>query len=661
MRIGLFSDTYLPDVNGVVTSVELLRKKLCELGHEVFVICTYKGLLKVEKEGNIIRLPGIEAKKLYGYALTSPLHPLMMDEIKDLELDIIHLHTEFGVGIFGQMCAESLHIPLVRTYHTTYEDYTHYINFLHSDSFDKLAKKIVINWTKYLGRHCLRMIVPSKKTYDLLVSSYGLKVPIDIIPTGIELDRFDPKDKDDAECQKVKDSCKVGPKEKLLLYVGRVAQEKSIDLLIRTMSLAKDLKVKLLIVGGGPDLENLKDLVNQSGLQDKVYFAGKVPFVEVPQYYHACDAFISASTSETQGMTYVEAMSSARIIFARRDECVKELLYEGENGFYFDNEQELYAKIKSFLALDEKKTNAMEEKSLSIAREFDAGVFAERVYSVYTKAMNAFHDYYLLKDVRLYNDYVKLKLENGFKEKEDLIVSLDSFLNEGLRKGMQLQSSTYDRLKMKETSILAYVDCLKALARKDYTIKQMYDHIQKKYDKIEIEDVNAVIERLLKQGLLNDEAYARSKIESFETKLFSYKHIFNSLRKDGVPIEIITKVLAQDEDRELKKAYKLALKYQNNYRQRSLKMQIVMLKRKLYEEGFTNEVIEMAIKDLDFSEASFNEIENLRREAKKAKERYSKKLEGTQLRNRVYHYLASKGYSSDNIYTILNEMRWKDE
>ena len=128
MRIGLFSDTYLPDVNGVVSSVELLRKKLSEEGHEVYVVCTHPGLIKVEKEGNIIRLPGIEFKKLYGYAIASPVHYFLTDDIEKLNLDIIHVHTEFGVGIFAQMCADKLHIPLVRTYHTTYEDYTHYFS-----------------------------------------------------------------------------------------------------------------------------------------------------------------------------------------------------------------------------------------------------------------------------------------------------------------------------------------------------------------------------------------------------------------------------------------------------------------------------------------------------------------------------------------------------
>ena len=127
MRVALFTDTYLPDVNGVVTSIELLRKELEKHGHDAYVVCTYPGVMKIKQEGKIIRLPGIEVKQLYGYALASPIHYLFIDDLKKLNFDIIHVHTEFGVGIFAGIVAKQLHIPLVRTYHTTYEDYTHYI------------------------------------------------------------------------------------------------------------------------------------------------------------------------------------------------------------------------------------------------------------------------------------------------------------------------------------------------------------------------------------------------------------------------------------------------------------------------------------------------------------------------------------------------------
>ena len=191
MRVALFTDTYLPDINGVVSSIELLRKKLEEKGHEAYVVSTYPGLFKVKKEGRIIRLPGIELKGLYGYKAASPAHLLVLDELENLNFDLFHVHTEFGVGIFGSIAAKQLHVPMVRTYHTTYEDYTHYANFLHMESFDKVAKKLVGILSRQYGEDCLRLIAPSKKTANMLLG-YGIRTPIRILPTGVELKRFSP-------------------------------------------------------------------------------------------------------------------------------------------------------------------------------------------------------------------------------------------------------------------------------------------------------------------------------------------------------------------------------------------------------------------------------------------------------------------------------------
>ena len=128
MRIGLFTDTYTPDINGVVSSIVTLQKELEKDGHEVFVITNHKAS-HTKREGNILRLPGLELKWLYGYKIVYTLSFLVLgDEIEKMHLDIIHVHTEFGVGMFGRIVAKYLNIPVVTTYHTMYEDYTHYVN-----------------------------------------------------------------------------------------------------------------------------------------------------------------------------------------------------------------------------------------------------------------------------------------------------------------------------------------------------------------------------------------------------------------------------------------------------------------------------------------------------------------------------------------------------
>ncbi len=662
MRIGLFSDTYLPDVNGVVSSVELLRKKLSEEGHEVYVICTHPGLIKVEKEGNIIRLPGIEFKKLYGYAIASPVHYFLIDDIEKLNLDIIHVHTEFGVGIFAQMCADKLHIPLVRTYHTTYEDYTHYVNFLGLDSIDKAAKKIIANLSKMFGNNCMRLISPSAKTKEMLLR-YGIKTPIEIIPTGTELALFNNDNTSLERKLAIRQECGIKDDEKLMLYVGRIAQEKSLDLVIRSFKKVKEkgLKVKLAVIGGGPDLENLEKMAKDEGVDDLIYFGNKRPFKEVPDYYHSADAFISASTTETQGMTYVEAMSSGLVIFARRDECLEELLFEDETGFYFDDEDELVAKIEKFLALDKDTYLKMSARSKEITKVYDADLFAEKILKLYKEAISEYHRYYLITKTKLKDDHVVLELENSYHQSEKLIVSLDDFYENGLRKNDKIKISLFDTLKDKEEEVIAYKAALNKLALKDHTIKQMYDYLTKKFEDLSIEKINKIIDRLIERGLLDDAKYANNHIEGFEAKLLSSRHMINMLRKDGVSPDIIKETVLEDDDKEFKKASKLALKYQGSIHNKSFKMKKQMILKKLMNEGYTYDIAMKAIDTLDFSNDIISESEVIRKEAKKTKSRYERTLNGTDLRNRVYHTLASKGFSSENIYAILSEMEWDDE
>lgn len=661
MRIGLFTDTYLPDINGVVSSVELLRKKLVEQGHEAYVICTYPGVLKVQREGNIIRIPGIELKQLYGYAVASPLHFFLYDDIEALHLDVIHAHTEFGVGIFAQMCAEHFHIPVVRTYHTTYEDYTHYINLTNSDSVDKAAKKLVANLSKLYGQKCMYMIAPSLKTKEML-QGYGIKTPIKIIPTGTEFKRFNKENTSQEKIAEIRSELKIRQGNKLMLYVGRIAKEKSLDILIDAFKQVKanHLNIQLAIIGGGPDLKHFRDLVHAADLDEYVNLADQRPNKDIPAYYHAADCFASASTTETQGMTYIEALASSLPIFARRDECVFDLLDEGQNGFYFDNSEELYTKINEFLKLDQPAIDKMINHGLEKIKVYDADLFADSILEVYREAIDKYRDYYIVESIRLKNDYVTLKTINHATIAEEINISLDKFYETGIRKGDHLSLDLVAELKENEKETVVYRACLRRIAARDYTIKQMYDYIGNKHN-ISIESTNHIIDRLIEIGLLDDKKYALGKLDSLNHKMYSAHSIVNTLRKDGVPPEIIDDLVISGIDEETQKAIKVAEKYQNKLRNKSLNMKRQMILKHLLSLGFEMDVVKEAINSLDFNEEVFVEKDILRKEAKKLRTRYEKKYHGTSLRNRIFNALASKGFNYDGIYAILNEMEWDDE
>ena len=656
MRIGLFSDTYLPDINGVVTSVELLRKKLQERGHEVYVICTYPGLIKVQNEGNIIRLPGAKIKQLYGYAVASPLHPLLYDDIEALDLDLIHVHTEFGVGIFAELCADRFHIPLVRTYHTTYEDYTHYINFFDLDIVEKYGKKAVATLTKKLADRAMKMISPSKKTADML-RRYGVKTDIAIIPTGTELYRFKKGTTSKEKIEEIRREVGLKDDQKMILYVGRIAEEKSIDMLIEAFKIIKmrGAHLKLVVIGGGPDLEKLRGLADSYGLEDYVYFGDKRPFDEVPHYYHSASAFVSASITETQGMTYIEAMASGLVTFARHDESTVDLVKDGVNGYFFDDADELADKLISFSELDEKTKEKMGQVALEIADEYDADTFCDKILKVYDEAIREYDDMYNVDETKLKNDYIYLTLSKGDKTKVEVVVSLDDFYNMRIRKDEKLKDSTVALLRRKEDGIKAYRAALKRLAMRDYSVSEMRDYL-KEHTAVDDEVIEAIITKLEERELLDDLQYATNKVMMFTARFMSKKKMVMTLKKVGIADEIIAKVIKDDEDEEYKKALKKAYYYQASIKNKSLKAKKAAITRHLYTDGFTSDIVDKALESLDMSADVMKESEVLRKEAYKVKKHYEKRYSGTELRNRIYRSLAGKGFSYDDIYAIINEM-----
>ena len=189
MRIGIFTDTYPPYINGVSTSVSMLENALRKKGHQVYIVTvnTENMRYKYENDEHIIRIPGVPIG-IYDYRLTG-VYPLKaINKIKKWNLDVIHSHTEFGVGTFARIIAKQYNIPLVHTYHTMYEDYVHYIT---KGYFNNTSKKIVEYLTNfYCNQTATELIVPTKKTYDLFKEKYKYTRNVHIIPTGIEVEKF---------------------------------------------------------------------------------------------------------------------------------------------------------------------------------------------------------------------------------------------------------------------------------------------------------------------------------------------------------------------------------------------------------------------------------------------------------------------------------------
>ena len=384
MRIGLFTDTYAPQINGVATSILMLERALRKLGHEVYVVTVNNDILSYDfgKE-NIIRIPGVPTG-IYDYRLGG-IYPLKaINKIRKWNLDIIHSHTEFSIGTFARIMAKQLDIPIVHTYHTMYEDYVHYITKGH---FDSTSKKIVEYFTKfYCDKTVTELIVPTKKTYDLFKEKYKYERNVHIIPTGIEVERFYKENIDFKKVIVLKEKYNIKDDDFIILFVGRIAKEKSIDFLIDNQIhlLRKNKKCKLLIVGGGPDLDDLKKKSKKLG--DNIIFTGKVPWNDVPYYYHLASCFATASHTETQGLTVIEAMAAGIPVVALDDESFNTVIKENIDGYLFSDKKKYRNSILSLMN-DKELCKKMGAQALLSSNEYSAKYYAEKVLDVYNIAL----------------------------------------------------------------------------------------------------------------------------------------------------------------------------------------------------------------------------------------------------------------------------------
>ena len=413
MRIGIFTDAYTPYISGVVTSEVMLKKALEKLGHQVYVVTANLEnfhYLYDEKE-RVLRIPGIPTG-IYETRLTSFYPFRAVNIIKKWNLDVIHSQTEFGIGTFARVIGKQYEIPVIHTYHTMYEDYKDYVT---KGYFDGASTKIVQYITKfYCDKTIQELIVPTKKAYDLFKKKYKYDRNVHIIPTGIEIERFYKENVDDKKLKELKNSLGFKQNDVVILYLGRIGYEKSIDFLIKnhTAIVKKCKNVKLLIVGDGPDLDKFKELVKKLKLEDNVVFTGKVDWDSTKYYYNMSDIFVTASSTETQGLTVVEAFSSGLPVVALDDDAFRNVVMDGLSGYLFKNKKEYVNKLLE-LVNDKQLRVRMGKQGRINVEPYSSRYFAERVLDVYRIALNGKPE----KEKNTFFGRLKNTFKNGIKGK----------------------------------------------------------------------------------------------------------------------------------------------------------------------------------------------------------------------------------------------------
>lgn len=388
MRIGLFTDTYLPYISGLVTSVDMLRKSLEKLGHTVYIVTANLESFHYDydKKERVLKIPGVPTG-IYDSRLTGIYPVRAIKIIRSWNLDIIHSQTEFGIGTFARILARQYNIPIVHTYHTMYEDYVHYITHGY---FNKSSKKIVEYLTIfYCDKTISELIVPTKKAYELFKQKYKVNRNVYIVPTGIDIEKFYLENHPDFNKKEKRKEIGLNEKDFVILFVGRVASEKNLELLLSSMKslIGVSNKIKLLVVGDGPDSERYKKYVVKNELSSQVIFVGKVPWNKIPDYYLMADCFVTASHTETQGLTVIEAMAASLPVVAVNDESFEGTVIDNLNGLIFKNRRE-YKKCILNLFQDKKLRSRLSHQARISAETHSSRYFAEQILEVYRIAIS---------------------------------------------------------------------------------------------------------------------------------------------------------------------------------------------------------------------------------------------------------------------------------
>ena len=380
MRIGLFTDTYFPQVSGVATSIRTLKTELEKQGHAVFIFTTTDKDVNRYEDWQIIRIPSVPFFAFKDRRFAYRGFTKALEIAKQYQLDIIHTQTEFSLGLLGIWIARELKIPVIHTYHTQYEDYVHYI-----------AKGMLIrpSMVKYLVRGFLHdvdgVICPSEIVRDLL-SKYKVKVEKRVIPTGIELAKFERPEIKEENLQELRSKLGIQEGEKMLLSLSRISFEKNIQAVLDAFAevLKEEDKVKLVVAGDGPYLDSLKEQAVKLNLQKHVIFTGMIAPSETALYYKAADFFISASTSETQGLTYLESLASGTPVIAHGNPYLDNLISDKMFGTLYYREQELAGAILEALIAT---PDMSEQKLADKLYEISAENFGKRVHEFYLDAI----------------------------------------------------------------------------------------------------------------------------------------------------------------------------------------------------------------------------------------------------------------------------------
>lgn len=378
MKILITTDTYYPMINGVVISTNNLYRELKNQGHDVKIMAlSSSGEERID--GDIYYLKSLKIGIYPDARFKVPFTGNLIKQLIEWKPDIIHSQTEFSTLFAAKYIAKKINIPQIHTYHTLYEDYLMYIM-----GGKLINKRTNAKITKFMLNSMDAVIVPTSKV-EKVIKGYGVNTNTFIVPTGISLSKFKKKISEEEKIA-ILEKLNLSEKDKIISYIGRIAEEKNIEEVMDYFASAKDQieDLKLLVVGGGPYLEKLRDKAISLNLQQCIRFAGMVAPEEVYKYYQIGQVFVTSSTSETQGLTYIEALASGLPVVCRYDSCIDGLIVNNETGFTYTTEQEFTNYIRNIFN-DPSLKQKLSYEAINKAEEYSTEYFGEKISNIYLK------------------------------------------------------------------------------------------------------------------------------------------------------------------------------------------------------------------------------------------------------------------------------------
>ncbi|MBC6713267.1 glycosyltransferase [Treponema sp. Marseille-Q3903] len=402
MNIAMFTDAYFPRINGVTISVKSYATELTKLGHKVCIVCLeyseeqQKSAIFDEKSEDekspfsVIRIPsmGIIWSKEDRMVRLDKWH-FLKEKMKVFQPDIIHINSEWTIGYLGTLYSRKAKIPIVFTFHTFLEEYLmNYVNFIPQGSMQKLGRDIV----KFYLKKAELIIAPTKRI-EKVVHEYGIEKDTFLLPTGIpsNLIKFD---KNQNKCIKAALFKKFPllKNKNILLYVGRVVKEKNLTFLYDVLEKIKqsDKNSALLFVGGGPFLEELKEIAASRGLKKDVVFTGYAAYKDLIYFYKMASVFVFPSLTETQGLVTIEAMTAGLPVVAIGEMGTVDVMRGDNGGFMVSNDVDEFASKVHILLNDKKIYSRKKADAIEWAKRWSIETLTPKLVDCYKKAIDNF-------------------------------------------------------------------------------------------------------------------------------------------------------------------------------------------------------------------------------------------------------------------------------